>query len=163
MVVRVDRNNVLFSYCVKISPGNTGVQWPRGTYCIAMKNKHCPHGFNAGGIMWDDYDFFNKNRKWGSLPDGTYGHDTTVKYCCRSDGNHNVPMTLPTGKPFVLYRYGGRCQRVSRMRYTQLYIKWDDNNFINKDKCWGAHPDTPCKPDHLLHFCYYTKRYYKKG
>ena len=159
MAVGVSRENIRFSYCVKASDGGHGIQWPRGTYCIAKKTV-CPKGFHEGSIHWDDYDFFNKNRKWGILPDGTYGHDTTVKYCCRSDSNHNIPMTLPTSKPFILYRYGGHCQHVRRMHYTQLYIKWDDNNVISRDKCWGAHPDSPCKRDQLLHFCYYYKKRY---
>lgn len=163
MAVGVSRDNIRFSYCVKTVKGNNipAIPWPKGTYCIAKaKNAHCPSGFGKGRIHWDDYDFFNKNKRWGVLPDGNYGHDTTVKYCCRSDANHYTPMVLPTDKPFVLYRYGGRCQRVRGMRYTQLYIKWDDNNVISRDSCWGVHPDTPCKVDQLLHFCYYYKNRY---
>lgn len=161
MAVRVNRNNILFSYCVKISKGNNipPISWPKGTYCIAKaKNIGCPSGFTGGSIHWDDYDFFNKNKQWGVLPDGSYGHDTTVKYCCRSDANYFTPIVLPTSKPFVLYRYGGRCQKVRGMHCTPLYIKWDDNNGINRDKCSGVHPDTPCKRDQQLYFCYYKKK-----
>lgn len=161
MAVGVNRNNIRFSYCVKRSKGNNipPIPWPKGTYCIAKaKNVGCPGGFGEGSIHWDDYDFFNKNKHWGVLPDGSYGHDTTINYCCRSDGNHFTPIILPTSKPFVLYRYGGRCQQVKGMRCTQLYIKWDDNNVINRDKCLGVHPDTTCKVDQLLYFCYYYKK-----
>ena len=156
MAVGVYRNRIRFQYCVKTSRKKNNIQWPRGTYCIAKKGR-CPRGFREGGIHWDDYNFFNKNWRWGELPDGRYNRDTTVKYCCRSDGNHKAPMALPTDKPFVLYRYGHHCQRVMGMRYTQLYIKWNDNNIFNRDKCWGWHPDTTCRKDQVLDFCYYYK------
>ena len=156
MVVDVHRNRIRFHYCVKRSNKNNDIQWPKGTYCIAKKGK-CPRGFWKGGIHWDDYNYFNKNWKWGELPDGRYNRDTTVDYCCRSDGNHRSPIDLPTDKPFVLYRYGGHCQRVRGMRYTQLYIKWNDSNIFNRDKCWGRHPDATCRHDQVLHFCYYYK------
>lgn len=42
------------------------------------------------------------------LPDGSYGHDTTIKYCGRSDGDHYTPANQQAIN-FVLYRYGDRC------------------------------------------------------
>ena len=155
MKVYVGRN-IEFYYCVKTFPGNAGYQWPRGTYCIAKKG-NCPSGFRYGSIYWDDHNRRNRNKRWGTLPDGSYGRNTEVHYCCRNDGRHNSPMALPTKNPFILYRYGGRCQRVRGMRTDELFIKWDDENVRNRDGCAGHHPDAPCKSNQLLRFCYYSR------
>ena len=145
--------DVTFYYCVKRVSGNSGLEWPRGTYCIA-KSGDCPHGFKRGGIYWDDENK-NRNRRWGVLPDGRYDRNTAVEYCCCSDANHYTPMVLFSRKPFILYQYGGRCQRVKGMHISKLYIKWDDENHHNHDKCWGSHPDATCWKNQVLHFCYY--------
>ena len=149
--------DIRFYYCVKKFRKNNGVRWPRGTYCIAKKGR-CPRGFHGGSIFWDDEDYRNKNKRWGALPDGRYNRNTLVQYCCRSDGNHRTPMVLPTSRPFILYRYGGRCQRVRGMYYSNLYIRWDDEDLRNRDKCYGRHPDTTCRKNQVLRFCYYYRR-----
>ena len=135
---------------------NSGYQWPRGSYCIAKKGS-CPRGFRYGSIYWDDDDRRNSNKIWGILPDGSYGRDTFVQYCCRNDDRYHWPIALPTRKPFILYRYGGRCQRVRGMRTSELYIKWDDENRRNDDNCRGSHPDAACHKNQRLHFCYYRR------
>ena len=65
MAVTVNRNHIIFWYCVKTSKDNIlPIPWPKGSYCIAKaKNANCPGGFQTGSIHWDDYDFFNKNKK----------------------------------------------------------------------------------------------------
>ena len=155
--MRVDvGRNIRFYYCVKTFQGNSDYQWPKGSYCIAKKGD-CPHGFRYGTIYWDDDDHRNSNKIWGILPDGSYGRDTFVQYCCRNDDRYHRPIALPTRKPFILYRYGGRCQRVRGMRTSELYIKWDDENRRNDDNCRGSHPDASCHKNQLLHFCYYRR------
>ena len=153
--VWVERD-IEFHYCVKTFHGNSGIKWPRGTYCIAKKGD-CPSGFGAGSIYWDDEDRRNRNRVWGTLPDGRYGRDTEVEYCCRSDMHHRTVMHLPTNRPFVLYRYGGECQYVQGMRFFDYFIKWDDEDRNNKDRCNGRHPDATCRRDQVLHICYYKR------
>ena len=155
MRVYVGRDNIIFHYCVKTFQGNSGFRWPKGTYCIAKKGS-CPSRFRSGSIFWDDEDHRNKNRIWGTLPDGRYDRNTEVQYCCRRDGSPHKPILLPKRKPFILYRYRGRCQRVKGMRYQQLYIKWDDQNHHNDDHCRGHHPDATCRKDQRLSFCYYS-------
>ena len=93
----------------------------------------------------------------GTLPDSSYGRNTEIQYCCRNDGRHNRLMVLPTRRPFILYRYGGRCQRVRGMRTDELYIKWEDENIRNRDNCKGDHPDATCRGNQLLRFCYYSR------
>ena len=156
MKVDLTTENIRFHYCVKTFHGNSGTRWPKGTYCIAKKGK-CPHNFRQGGIKWDDDNRNNKNQIWGVLPDGVYNKDTIVNYCCRSDANYNTPMTLPTTRPFILYRYGGKCQNVRGMHKYHIWIQWDDEDHRNKDACWGARPDSNCKPNQLVRMCYYRK------
>ena len=156
MRVYVGRD-VRFFYCVKTIRGQNDIKWPTGTYCIAKKGK-CPRGFISGGIKWDDENRHNKNRRWGVLPDGRYNRDTIVDYCCRSDGNYHNPISLPTTKPFILYRYGTHCQRVRGMHTSAMWIRFDDENHRNKDSCWGGHPYSTCKKNQVLQMCYYYKK-----
>lgn len=135
-------------------------EWPKGTYCIARKGDRCPSSdFREGEIYWDDEDVRNVNERWGELPDGKYDKNTLIHYCCRSDRRHRKEIVLPTDRPFVLYRYGGKCQKVKGTTVTEDYIKFDDNDLNNKDHCEGAHPDDDgCKKNHHLHFCYYSRK-----
>ena len=89
-------------WCSKtISSGDYGISWPKGAYCIGKKNR-CPDGFTEGFVFWDDEDSRNKDRLDGILPDGSYGRDTRIYYCCRGDGLPHNRILLPTDKPFYL-------------------------------------------------------------
>lgn len=143
-------------YCTKTSSGNSGFVWPRGSYCIARRGGSCPSGFNWGRIDWDDEDYTNDNSRQGRIPDGVYGRTTRINFCCRSDGNPKEGMLLPTNEAFVLYRFGGTCQRVLGMKYpVQLFVHFDDENGYNGNSCHGRHPDGPCGSNHEIYFCYY--------
>ena len=48
----------------------------------------------------------------GAVPDGEYGENTKMFFCCRQDGSPRVPAVLPNTQPFVLFPVGSRCQRV---------------------------------------------------
>ncbi|WAR26805.1 hypothetical protein MAR_012509, partial [Mya arenaria] len=114
--------------------------------------------FSEGSIYWDDEDSSNANDKGGILPDGSYDRDTRINYCCRqiNDRQSSAAMTLPTDRPFVLMRYGGKCQTVYGMSFTNLFVCWDDADNSNKDSVSGMHPDdTGDGHNHELHFCYY--------
>lgn len=39
---------------------------------------NCVLGFDIGSIKWDDEDHNNGNGVDGTLPDGSYGSDTTI-------------------------------------------------------------------------------------
>ena len=160
MKIEVGRNLKVF-YCVKksnpLSLSSSGLPWPSGSYCIAKK-EDCPENFQEGVIRWDDEDHKNHNKVWGTLPDGKYGRNTDIEFCCRNDGQYTQPMVLPTDKPFYLYRYGGHCQQVLGMKVHDDWIHWDDERHHNHDKCTGNTPDaTRCHRDITLHFCYYSK------
>ena len=109
------------NFCMTASTvGNN--EWPRGTYCIFAFGG-CPNRFDYCPVKWDDYSHlygFNKNAHSGSLPTGIYNTDTTIWYCCRSDGSVNDEIILPTQKPFYLMRYGNQCQKVCIVSKTSV-------------------------------------------
>ena len=76
---------------------------------------HYVEGFNEGWIYWDDDDKNNANSYAGTLPDGEYGKDTKIFYCCRSDGFAANAIYLPTSSPFVLLQRGLQYQYVHGM------------------------------------------------
>ena len=145
-------------YCTKTSVGNVGSSaWPRGHYCIARYGGTCPTGFLTGHKFWDDEDAFNSNSKQDPVPDGNYGSNTRIQYCCRSDGSTSVGIELPTSQPFILYRYGGTCQTVNGMTVRQFHIHFDDQDFDNSNSCSGSYPDdSSCDSNHDMYVCYYS-------
>ncbi|XP_050416955.2 uncharacterized protein LOC126830601 [Patella vulgata] len=131
--------------------------WPAGDYCI-LKYGDCPKGFQSGSILWDDENKNNHNSKYGTLPDGQYGADTRIDFCCRQDSLPTHEILLPTEKPFILMKYTRECQRIKGMEVREEYIVWTDYPFSNLDKATGAHPfDDGGSKLHKLHFCYYAK------
>ena len=146
-------------YCVKTESGTSVFSWPKGQYCIAKKN-NCPSGFRHGSIYWDDDDDSNSNRRYGELPDGRYGRDTLIEYCCRTDGSVDTPIILPTNQPFTLFPYQSEnCQRVSGMKAESYWMYTDDDDSTNGNTCRAPHPFDPnCSLwDHKIFFCYYSK------
>ena len=99
--IELNRNLKTY-YCTKNSTAGTG-SWPRGTYCIAKYGSSCPSGFSSGYVYWDDEDSGNINGLMHPLPSGEYNRNTRIDFCCRSDGNHNNPIRLPSTQPFALY------------------------------------------------------------
>ncbi|CAG2230279.1 unnamed protein product [Mytilus edulis] len=139
-------------YCTKTISSGSG-SWPRGNYCIGRYDGVCPSGFCPGFIYWDDEDNGNGNRKSGVLPDGVYNRNTKINYCCRSDGSSYNYITLPTSKPFYLYKYTSTCQRVRGMTVRQESITMDDENERNASSEGGCHPRKSGSTK--VDFCYY--------
>lgn len=145
-------------YCTKTFSGSmSGSTWPRGRYCIARYGGSCPTGFAGGYIYWDDEDRNNANSLQGPIPDGDYGRNTRVQYCCRNDGNPSQGVRLPTTKAFVLYQFGPTCQVVMGMNYpVQLMVHFDDEDSNNENSCSGSHPNGSCGRNNEIYFCYYS-------
>ncbi|XP_052271513.1 mucin-3A-like isoform X2 [Dreissena polymorpha] len=152
-------NNIQTEFCIKSQPqvSQYDGDWPRGAYCL-LKMGNCPTGFQVGSIYWDDEGVFNKNKASGTLPDGEFGSNTRIYYCCRNDGRTSSQIILPNDRPFVLLRYGLTCQNVHSMLLKELYVYWDDDDLSNSDSASGMHPyDDGGSDNHRLHFCYYQK------
>ncbi|KAH8023079.1 hypothetical protein HPB51_010863 [Rhipicephalus microplus] len=117
-------------FCVKkedAPPSSNATSWPPGNYCILQVGDACPDGFLAGGyVTWIDRppaDLKALNRAEGALPRGRYtAHNTTLHFCCRSDGSVDAAIRLPTGLPFYLLQYdAGACQQVQGM---SVFEQW---------------------------------------
>ena len=133
---------------------------------------HYVTGFNEGWIFFDDADRKNANAFWGTLPDGEYGKDTKIFYCCRSDGFATNAIYLPTKSPFVLLQRGLQCQYVHGMNVRYEFFKWDLADKNTRYQSSGSIPrfnlidppfifTWPAKmkgKDLKLHYCYYYKK-----
>lgn len=153
----VSRNNLKRHFCTKTdSTSDTArLPWPKGQYCIYKKGS-CPMGLTPGYVHWDDDDWFNNNNKGGTLPDGVYNKNTKIYYCCRTDGNKSVPISLPTSKPFFLLAYrSAECQQVAWALASSEWLRFDTEDTGNTDGKGGTHPYGAGMDDHTIHFCYY--------
>ena len=115
-------------------------------------------GFEEGSIKWDDEDTKNDNDASGVLPDGDYGKDTVVDFCCRSDGSTDKPIELPMREPFFLLKHSSRCQEVTGMRVTEEWVFWDCEDKENKNLVSGKLPESFVAKDVKLYYCYYIEK-----
>lgn len=119
----------------------------------------CFPGFDEGFIRWDDENTDNNNNYRGTLPDGKYGENTLIKYCCRTDGFATNPIILPTDQPFVLFKSNShQCQQVQGMHAHAEWFKWDteDWSFSGNEK-GGSIPYGEVGRNIKLDYCYYTR------
>ena len=149
------------NYCGKVTKTNFGIDWPPGSYCLARFRDSCPKGFYQGAIKWHDEDAGNT---WGAQfphpPFGDNGKKPNIQYCCRSDGDPNNPLFLPSTTPFAMYRHRGRCQEVRGMSVQDYVWKFHTEPY-NENYCSGNHPDDDdCFGNHAVHYCTYTPHNY---
>lgn len=157
-------------FCIKNSstlPGNADphrTTWPAGQYCIYQKGSTCPVGMQSGFVSWDDENGINgknKNNHSGSLPTGVYNQDTTIYYCCQTQGSYDKPILLPTDKSFYLMALENHCQHVLNTVHTMEHIYFDTENENNHDQLtrpvpYGAGWSTL----RAIHYCYYQGKAY---
>ena len=116
-----------------------------------------------GSVKWDDEDINNSNKKTGTLPDGTYNKDTTIKYCCQGEGHWYNAVQLPVDRPFYLLPHNSasfkypKCQLVKWAMSSLEYIKYDTSDWVNHDELKGSHVFVHSSGDSLLtmYYCYY--------
>ncbi|XP_044170591.1 uncharacterized protein LOC122954610 isoform X3 [Acropora millepora] len=153
----VDKKKVERSFCLKTSTAKDQNRtiWPSGQYCIYKKGS-CPDGLNNGFVYWDDDKFGNKNTRSGILPDGVYDSNTEIEFCCRTDGNQNKPVDLPTKVPFYLLAYEfPRCQMVKWAVSSLEWIYYDTEDWSNDDDRGGAYPHNAATQHPTIYYCYY--------
>ena len=161
-----------WGFCCKTrSDYPTRKTWPKGSYCIFRYGGSCPTGFDEGYIRWDDEDSNNKNKKHGYLPDGVYGANTKIYFCCRHDpkdpllhafGFYSL-TDLPKCSEIMLMRYKGICPRGEGYRGPHTgHLQWDTQNSDNRDHRGGVFPDgsTTFDTGIKIEFCSYTSSYY---
>ena len=123
-----------------------------GKYCIYKKGV-CPLGLGEGFLYWDDEDRNNVNKDGGSLPEGEYGLDTRIFFCCRTVGDKSDPVPLPLSKPFYLLAYGSSdCQLVKGAIAITEYIIFENEDVNNQDSSGGVHLYANSS---FIYYCYY--------
>ncbi|XP_022783076.1 uncharacterized protein LOC111323895 isoform X2 [Stylophora pistillata] len=158
---KVDESKVQRSFCIKTSTidDHNRPNWPQGRYCIYKKGT-CPANFKEGYVYWDDDDSNkNKNKRSGTLPDGTFNENTRIEFCCRSDGEKDTPILLPSDSPFFLLAYkSDKCQMVKWAIARAEWIYYDTQNNNNMDGRGGGFPyDAREREQHQkIYYCYYT-------
>ncbi|XP_068728127.1 uncharacterized protein [Montipora capricornis] len=153
----VDGEKVNRSFCMKTHAASDGnrLVWPPGQYCI-YKYQRCPDGLTEGFVLWDDHDKRHENDKGGTLPNGTYNHNTKIEFCCRTDGDKSHPILLPTRAPFYLLAYGSeQCQMVKWAIATQEWIYYDTEKLRNLDEANGTYPYRGGEKHPTIYYCYY--------
>ena len=116
-------------------------------------------GFGDGYVQWDDEDDDNANKVSGSLPDGAYGRNTRIFFCCRDDGYTTNVINLPTDAPFVLFKHNThQCQRVNNANIKEEYFRWDnedDSGYISE--LYGKRPFLDLSNNNIkMYYCYYS-------
>lgn len=158
--------NVMRNFCIKTdmstSLDTTRKKWPKGQYCIYQKGSSCPAGMSNGSLLWDDengVDGYRNRNSWnGTLPKGVYNHDTKIFFCCQRSGSYNVPIELPTDKPFYLLAFRPHCQEVLNTGHIMEFIEYATEIHNNHDKKSFPYPYGADFRNPRIHYCYY---YYK--
>ena len=113
-----------------------------------------------GWVYWDDRNLYNSNRRSGLLPDGVYGSDTKIYYCCQRKGFWYHSIELPISQPFYLLTSSSTptpvCQMVKWAFSYLEYIVFDTNNLFNADNAKGQHVWRNGKK---VYYCYYEGKY----
>ena len=116
----------------------------------------CPTGFTSGYVYWDDDDNLNKNGDGGRLPKGEYDDNTKIYFCCKTNGDKDDPILLPSKSPFYLLAYeSAKCQKVKWAVNNVEWIKFDTEHWRNEDDRGGAYPYEAGKTHPTIYYCYY--------
>lgn len=134
-----------------------------GQYCIYKKGD-CPIGLESGDVYWDDEDNNNANNKGGILPDGEYDRNTLIYFCCKTGGDKNKPIFLPSKSPFYLLAYASaKCQMVKWAIASMEWIYYDTEDSSNTDKANGKYPYNAGKKHPTIYYCYYRGEQSHRG
>ena len=111
---------------------------------------------DTGWVKWDDEDSSNRNKKGGSLPDGSYNKDTVIRYCCQNASPWYDSIELPVIRPFYLLTSSStvspKCQMVKWAFSYLEYIIFDTSDQSNADREGGKHIFLHGRK---LYYCYY--------
>ena len=115
-----------------------------------------------GTVKWDDENTNNVNVREGQLPDGIYDKDTTINYCCQTNGNWYDSIELPVLKPFYLLTSNSlsspQCQMVKWATSQMEYILFDTEDDNNSDNLSGNHVFVDASDSSgrkKFYYCYY--------
>ena len=147
---------VVLEFCEVTRQFNTA-SWPRGSFCVhKIFHQSCPAGFTSGRVAIDteNTDFSGDARN--NIADRVY--DPYLYFCCQNRSSAEVPIQLPTDSPFLLYRYGGVCQKVQGMSVSEEFIQINTDDTGLVDYLYhNPDLDRPGSSGIKFHLCYYTK------
>ncbi|KAL3865902.1 hypothetical protein ACJMK2_043250, partial [Sinanodonta woodiana] len=157
---RFGHNYLTFSYCSKTYKHHPGTEssWPQGNYCTFRFNITCPPGFQSVNERYGTLSSFYNITDVGVLPDHSFQGSMKVGMCCRSDGNAEAPISLPTHTPFILFKNNHHtCQQVNNMTLIEEHIDWDHSTF-DSSVLIGRRLHSKRDDQYLtkLQYCYYT-------
>ena len=110
----------------------------------------------SGRVFWDDGKLRNLNKKKGSLPDYNYRWFTEIGFCCRTDGDKDDPILLPSKFPFFLLAYeSSKCQMVKWAVASLEWIYYSTSDRNNDDQRNGSYPYNAGKMHPTIYYCYY--------
>lgn len=111
----------------------------------------------SGFVYWDDDDNLNLNRNGGTLPEGIYGDgNTRIEFCCRTDGDKNDPILLPSKTPFFMLAFEStKCQMVKWAIASLEWIHFDTEDWRNADNRGGKYPHDAATMHPTIYYCYY--------
>ena len=113
----------------------------------------------SGFVYWDDDDNWNLNDRGGALPEGTYGRDTRIEFCCRTDGDKNDPILLPSKTPFFMLAFQStKCQMVKWALASLEWIYFETEHTANADDREGKYPHDGATMHPTIYYCYYRGR-----
>ncbi|XP_050397734.2 uncharacterized protein LOC126815817 [Patella vulgata] len=164
-----DLSKFEYEFCVSQNSFSSSTNtWSRGNYCILREGGSCPAEFNEGYVQFDDHiaSAERNNTASGELPDGVFGADTRLEFCCRTDGIKHIALDLPNETPLVLFQNDISyvqdspdtvCQEIKNMKSTRYYYTFDNKagTLARKD---GSTPYMYTYPNgnyFLFYFCYY--------
>jgi len=106
-----------------------------------------------GWVFWADS--YSNDEKDGFFPDGRYSQYTEINFCCRTDGDKDEPILLPSKSPFFLLAYeSAKCQMVKWAVTSLEWIYYFTHNKEN-DKRNGSYPYNAGKMHPTIYYCYY--------
>lgn len=130
------------------------VTWPEGTYSLAKPKTGCP----AGAFTWyegwrlQDTETQTGDNAWsaGNNFAGTLAKDMfTLEFCTKGE---NKPTEFDRSWPrgdYCIFQYGNACPA----GFAQGYVKWDDEDSLNKNDWQGVLPDGVYDEDTLQRYC----------
>ncbi|XP_033103765.1 uncharacterized protein LOC117106502 [Anneissia japonica] len=152
-------NDMYDHFCMKHDTKVTEYDWtwPDGEYCVYQAGTTCPSNLKSGAIFWDNKNS-GDNSYGGSVPEGTYDHNTKMYFCCQNDGFTTNQIYLPTDSPFYLFPFKNQCQQVVGMTASMEWFYFDNENTSNDDYKIGYYPYSDGDKAHKIRYCYYTPK-----
>lgn len=109
----------------------------------------------SGWVYWTDDKQYQLTDKDGFLPQGSYRTSTQIRFCCRTDGDKDDPILLPTQSPFFLLAYeSAKCQMVKWAVASLEWIYYYTRN-VEDDQRNGSYPYNGGTMHPTIYYCYY--------